>query len=455
MKRSQSDLDRLLSTAGDELDRRIERQRSTTAPTRWHDRPERRARLVLAAAAMVATVAGVAIVAARSSTPKSITSSTPTTASSLAESTSTVPVSTIPQPARVAIFDPQLGLGEPSRPDPAFTWVHTEEVADQWFVRRSASGEPVAGLLVAHLAASEWDKSFSDGTPIDIGASIEARVMAGTARPVIGWRTSEGVIDVSGVGDADLIDITTAARVVAAATSGSTAQIDGFELVPTPVTGSVVSYENGLSLTMNQLPGLDARTLAFFHGTSAQANESIWVADVEGATVAYADLNSEVQVVSYIPDELTADVASLIASVQLVDPESVAIRSYPSSAPPDAPYDTGVTTAGRWLLATWTDELGQGCFRLDTSFAGGAGGCDPAGTTRTCWSLIGWGVDTGAYFAVLVEGEAQTMAAIVDGAETSAVLVDQGERYTLGVGYPAAEVQQTISFVVDGRTTTC
>lgn len=409
-------------------------------------RSTRRTRSVLVAAALLVTVTGGIVALATTigrnaddSTPPQVATAPPDDGSS-GSTPPPAPAFDVPRPEQLAVLDEALGAGAPALYDPQIAWLYADgDVA--LFVRYDDSGAPAAALQVADWSAHEWDKSFNDGRPIDLDG-VPARVMNDAARPTVGWQYDRGVRTVVGTGAIDEAEVIAAATAFAATGAGDDGlnAPAGYVAQSLPASSWSVVYPDGVNVVIRTAaPGehLDARARAFVeHGNaSPNADASAWLAELvwDGqvqSRAGYIDLDERTQVSVHIPVEGSFDgrfdVSSALASIRLVDGDSVPVQD--QSAPAETVLIAGgESVAGRWLLSEWQWHFNDSeCIELRVSHGQGVWGCDD-------WLAP-------CYFEEMVAMERTwSWAALVPGTGGSVVVTVNGRTIPIDVRWPAGD----------------
>lgn len=375
-------------------------------------------------------------------------------------------VPTIPEPDEVAILSPELRLGAPSRSDPVSDWVRgiDTEYDGRFFVHRDGSGR-VDGTLNLGTWPGGWDESFGDGSPVDIGDGIEARMVTNAeAIPsqVIGW-VNDGVVSVvsstGAVSDEDLLSL---AHEAAAQPVESLEAPAGYTESGATSLVSSVSYPSDLSVRLLRSDEpVDAEALAFsLIGVRPTELTSVaWFADLGGAEDGVVMVYVQVDEKAVVQIQLSrlVDFESLVEGVELVPADTVEIL--PLGYPPGNAEVTafGELSWGRWVLQTWAVDGGS-CSNLDTSFAGGGGGggCPRDGGPPTCWLLAQWNPTAGQTFLVAVDHPVDQIGLVIDNDDPLAMDIEQSDGFTFG--YLAMDDELTpeqLRPTIDGVETTC
>lgn len=445
-----NDLRDRLEAAAPTLDRAI-----FDPPTRAARVPRRTRPLLVAAALLVTLAGGVVALAAtidrRSAEPApSRVATVPPDGDSPGDGPSgstlpSAPAFDVPRPEQLAVLDEALGAGAPSLHDPKIAWLYPDETI-AIFVRFDDGGSPVAALQVADWAAPEWDKSFNDGEAIDLDG-VPARMMADAARPTVGWQVDRGVRTVVGTGAIEAAEVITAATAFAAVTDDADLVAPaGYVAQSLPASSWTVMYPDGVNVAIRTAAlgeHLDASTRAFveYGNASPQGDGSAWLAELvwDGrvqSRAGYIDLDERTQVSVHIPVEGTFDgrfdVNSALASIRLVDGDSVPVRHRYSRSPEMVLVNGGESVNGRWVLSEWQMDDGTQCIELEVADGLTPSGCDnwlgPCGFDESLYMERLW------RWSVLVPGAPSSVVLVSDGRSMPADARWQAGDYTVATG---------------------
>ena len=287
-------------------------------------------------------------------TSSSVTTATTTTPTS-SPTSSAAPDDTAPTapgqppgaPAFLAVADPTLGLGRPSRFDPWTASAHGTDTTGvmRTFVRRDGHGDPVGSIQVQRWQATDFGTSWADSEPVDLGAGIDARIMRFQAVEggQLAWKADGAMAAVlwrGDVTDAGTIDV---ARQVTRGGPGAAAP-PGFEEVASPVTTASVDYESGVSVTtFGDEPGapLDAQALAFAEfGVATPAGDGVWdaTAPASGGTTAVVAIDDATVAAVYVPGgvDVGVDAVTVAASLHVEPAAEIPVDIADGGVPADA-----------------------------------------------------------------------------------------------------------------------
>jgi len=423
-----------------------------------------RARRLVAAAAAVVVMGGLALVLTRRSPATSISRGDATTTlidPSSASTSNQIAMGSVPEPDRLAVLDPALGLGEPTREDPWQRWLHDDatdtsaEFIAQWFVRTTAEGEPSGGLVVWHQPTGGWENASDLGTSVDLGVGVEARQFGDHAQ-FVAWRTAAGVMRMEGTGDVSSGEVVAAARLVADS-NGAALAIDGFEPVTVPrLVSNTIYWNHQVSVGLYSADALDVRSWAFLRtGWSPTPAGTGWVVtDSGGSTNVFVHL--EGLLYANVGYRMVLNPAIVADSLLLVDPTTVAVGVPPGMGPPaTAVAIGGEVPSGRWVLYTWTNGDQHTCWWFSTSFAAEGGTCMAQEHDPSCWASKGMGSDSGWHYTLLARGRFASVVAIVDEVEVTPATVEFANGYSLAIGHTTKAPAGDLRVLLDGTPHTC
>lgn len=410
-----------------------------------------------AAAALVVIVGVVGIVTLRSDGTDDPVSPTPS-------SVPTAPTGPL-VPERVAVLGPDAGQGSPTRPNPYLEWV-SEHVAPPSVSYQRADGPGTISYIYGTDVAGPGDV---DETIVDLGDGVVGR--RGAFTDVDGqyliWSSGDVVYMVSWtstVAEAEALEFVRSAIDDPAAPQPP----DGMVAMsyPQPVESSTVFYGNGDALVGSaRYPAGQRPAAADFAGTAeseVSTNGGVVVTEGDFGTLAVRELDDTSIV--YVSSATDADVASLVADVELVPAVDVPYADWLDEHP--VPTDADVVFGGdeppmRWALATWTADDGLHCLAL---MAGTnlTPRCDAA-PVPMCLALTGGTTSGETRYFVLAEGSPTRVAATFndansddyydDGREFVPELVSADSGYTFASG-ALDDSMAVASVTVDGDACT-
>jgi hypothetical protein len=361
-------------------------------------------------------------------------------------------------PVVVPVLDPNPFGEAPLREDPLETWLRHTPDQTRWFVNRDGSGQPLNGIRVTMLPASEWEKSFDPSDAVDLGR-VQARTLGDPVRTVA-WQVDDGVLAFEGV-DVDAAKLLDAARENAAATAAvDVVAPDGWGEVPVPVLLSSIEYRaEGVAVSLWRADSaVDVSTAAFMEPTRMGTAEAISAGVVLVLNLGdYQTLITRVDADRYITISapIALDLSSLSGSVRLVPPDRVDTWStFPSQnpVPADAVVNLGEISRGRWYALRYSNDDGL-CIELRTANFGGAATCVPEvpGNERCPILTSGGGIGLPWEFTVLFPYDTGSglISVSQDGVASDATVEHSGG-YTLVSG-PSGEAVSRFDITIDGQ----
>lgn len=359
-----------------------------------------------------------------------------------------VPVPVGPaDPAMVAVLDPSLGIGAPSRPDPFDAWV--DELGGlgrdvQRFVRTDETGAPLAGIRLARISVlyDTWSR-LGDPVALADGRTGTRLAFPDDPRRFLLFEADEEPLALIGVGDVTDRQLQNVAEGVLAALNGRVSTISGFDEVPTPaLTPPVTSYgPDGPQVTLYDDGDLEARTALFLlFGIGEPAGRTWTAPDLDGGVAVAVDVDGSTAIVTNagMDPAAIADAVTMVASSEV----AIAPPEFDGDPPVSARHEFGDVAAGRWVLSSWTTDGGDGtvpagqeCWWFEASWGAGTGRCG-SGPFPECVGAFGNGdiVEPPFPWWALVRGAPRTVTARVDGEAPAIGIIASSGPYTVATG---------------------